>query len=153
MLSFQDCLDMADVTEGEIDAISKHNGIPPMVALELGHRLLQTAEGRRTLRDIITEDVVSAQARNHCDHCARFSRTLARFLENYPECDEAGMSPAIELEELAAIGEAQEREERESKRHSPNRVLQELKDAKVRSDCRACAKLSLRLIRAASSHD
>ena len=66
MLSFQDCLDLADVSESEIAAVLAHEHIPPIVALELGHYLLQTAEGREKLQGLIVDDVLAAQVRHHC---------------------------------------------------------------------------------------
>lgn len=153
MLSFQDCLDLAEVTESEIEAIVKHNHIPPIVALELGHRLLQTPKGRVKLRDIITKDVLAAQARHRCGDCEKFSRTLSRYLETYSECEETSTSSTVRLEELGAIGKAKDRQDNECIDPSSDATLQALKEAKATSDCCACARLSLRLIRAASNRD
>jgi hypothetical protein len=50
MLSLQDCLDMAEVTESEIAAIARHEHIPPIVALELGHHLLRLPGGQTSGR-------------------------------------------------------------------------------------------------------
>jgi hypothetical protein len=149
MLSFRDCLDMTEVTEGEIDAIVKHRHIPPIVALELGHQLLQTSEGREKLRDIITDDVHAAQVRHRCGECERFSLTLSRYLETYSRGDDSGATVSQRLAELAAIGVAEEREgEPEKMNASGQDALQALNEAKDRSDCCACARLSLELVHA-----
>lgn len=153
MLSFQDCLDLAEVNEGEIEAIVKHNRIPPIVALELGHRLLQTSEGRVKLRDIITNDVLAAQARHKCGDCEKFSLTLSRYLAAYSECEDTSTSSPARLEALRAIGDAKERQDNGSTDLSSDATLQALEEAKATSDCRACARLSLRLIRAANNID
>ena len=60
MLSLQDCLDMADLTDVELAAIARHEKIPPIVALELGHRLVQTEAGVEVLRQFIQDDIKSA---------------------------------------------------------------------------------------------
>ena len=41
MLTFQDCIDLAGVTEAEIEAIAKHERIPAMIALELADHMLR----------------------------------------------------------------------------------------------------------------
>ena len=43
MLTLQDCIELSELTEEEILAISEHEHIPEMVALELGNYLVHTA--------------------------------------------------------------------------------------------------------------
>jgi hypothetical protein len=85
MLNLRDCLDMADVTEKEIAAIARHEHIPLIVALELGHYLLGTPEGAKQVRQFIVDDIDDAQRRHNCHDCETFSRSLARYLENHPD--------------------------------------------------------------------
>ena len=47
MLTFEDCLALADLTEEEILAIAEHENLPETVALELGHHLIHTLAVRR----------------------------------------------------------------------------------------------------------
>ncbi len=147
MLSFQDCLDLADVTETEIAAILAHEGIPPIVALELGHYLLQTKEGREKLQSFIVDDVLAAQVRHSCGACEKFSRTLSQYLERCAGRDEGGMTVLPRSAELAAIGEAQRIvENAETAELSDHRTVEALQRAKDCDDCCACAKLSLELV-------
>ncbi len=36
MLSLQDCLDLTEISDGELAAIARHEKIPPIVALVVG---------------------------------------------------------------------------------------------------------------------
>ena len=151
MLSFRDCLDLAEVTEEEIEAIVKHDHIPPIVALELGHQLLQTPEGREKLRSILADDVRAAQIRHRCGECERFSLTLSRYLDSHPSDDDRDPGTALCLASLAAIGEAEKGEdELQSADPAERETRRALAEAKDRSDCCACAELSLTLVRVAA---
>ncbi len=147
MLSFRDCLDLAEVTESEIEAIVKDRHIPPIVALELGHQLLQTAEGRGKLRDIIADSVRNAQIRHRCAECETFSRTLSRYLDAHPVSRDDAAAASLDLAGLAAIGEAQTGEDSsEDADPAKRQACRELAQAKDNSDCCACAALSLALV-------
>ena len=149
MLSLRDCLDLADVTEDEIAAIVRHESLPPIVALELGHHLLGTPAGARKLRDFIAEDVTAAQGRHSCRECERFSWILAQYLERRSECREPDSPGLLRLLELAAVGQAKQMEKSmEGAGGAPPAALDEVQDAKRHQDCRACARLSLELVRA-----
>ena len=148
MLSLQDCLDMADLSDAELAAVARHEKIPPIVALELGHRLIQTAAGVETLRQFIHDDILSAQRRNRCRDCQEFSRTLADYNEKHPDDRGAPPHQADRLRELLAIGRSEEIEKvskgSASRRKFARRDVQEAKD---RHDCCACGRASLRLLR------
>nr|NIS43780.1 hypothetical protein [Desulfuromonadales bacterium] len=85
----QDCLDLSDLSDAELAAIARHEKIPPIVALELGHRLIQTPAGVETLRQFILDDIRGAQRQNRCGDCEAFSRTLAGYNEKYPDDQDA----------------------------------------------------------------
>ena len=42
MLSYEDCVELSDLTEEEIVAIAEHEHLPEMAALELGSYLVHT---------------------------------------------------------------------------------------------------------------
>jgi hypothetical protein len=44
MLTLQDCIELSELTKEEILAIARHEHIPEIAALELGHYLVQTPE-------------------------------------------------------------------------------------------------------------
>ena len=148
MLSLQDCLDLSDLSDAELAAIARHEKIPPIVALELGHRLIQTPAGVETLRQFILDDILSAQRLNRCGDCEAFSRTLAAYDEKHPDDREAPPSQAERLCELLAIGQG-ERAAKTTK-GSDGRLKatrRQLQDAKAHHDCCACGRLSLKLLR------
>ncbi len=149
MLTLRDCLDMADVTEDEIAAIVRHERIPPIVALELGHHLLGTSAGAKKLRDFIADNVAAAQSRHNCRECEKFSCTLAQYLEHHSECREPGSPGLPKLAELVAIGQAGQLEKSaEGTRDTHPAALDGIQDAKRHHDCCACTKLSLELLQA-----
>ncbi len=147
MLTFQDCLDMAALHEGEVEAIARHEGIPAIVALELGSQLLRSEEGKKKLRQFVVDDVLAAQARNHCPDCARFGRILGEFLAGHPDCKKASVALAQQMQELVAIGLAEQA--CASGRTWPADALEitsQIEEAKRQCDCRICTELSLRLL-------
>jgi hypothetical protein len=145
MLTFQDCLDLAAVTDGEVEAIARHERIPAMVALELGSQLLRSRQGEQSVRQFVVEGVLESQSRNDCRDCARFSRVLGDFVANHPECEDVGADVAVQLRELIAIGRAELASSGRSGSHEA--AIDQIDDAKGRGDCRVCAELSLRLMR------
>ncbi len=149
MLTLRDCLDLADVTEDEIAAVVRHEGIPPIVALELGHYLLGTSAGAKKLRDFIADDISAAQSRHNCRECEKFSWTLAQFLERHSESREPDSQEFPRLSELIAIGQAGQWEKSmEGACDAHPAALEGIQDAKRHHDCCACTKLSLELIKA-----
>jgi hypothetical protein len=154
MLNLQDCLDMADLSDAELVAVARHEKIPPIVALELGHQLIQSPAGVETLRQFIHDDILSAQRQNRCRDCEEFSRTLAVYNEKHP--DDRGTPPhqADRLRELLAIGQSEEIE-KASKGSASRRKFarRDLQEAKARHDCCACGRTSLRLLRLLGSGD
>ena len=147
-LTLQDCLDMSELSDAELLAIARHEKIPPIVALELGHRLIQTPEGVETLRQFILDDIMGAQRLSRCRDCEQFSRTLAEYNEQHPDRRKIPAYQAQLLRELLAIGageelgrEAHAFDERQAAAH------EEVEQAKERHDCRACGRLSLQLVR------
>lgn len=145
MLTFEDCLGLAALTDDEVDAIARHERIPAMVALELGFHLLRSQRGKEKARQFVVDDILEAQARNNCRDCARFGRVLGEFIASHPECREVGAGVAQQLRELIAIGQA---EQASAERPGSHRaIVGQIDDAKRRGDCRICAELSLRLMR------
>ena len=147
-LTMQDCLDMSGLSDDELLAIARHEKIPPIVALELGHRLIQTPKGVETLRQFILDDIMGAQRLNRCEDCEQFSRTLADYNEQHPDRRKISPEQAELLRELMAIGHAVEIGRiAEDPGEPQTAALHEVEEAKERHDCRACGRLSLALVR------
>jgi hypothetical protein len=79
MLTFEDCLAFAELTEEEVDAIAEHEHLPETVALELGAYLARSAEGQRRIELMIVEDIQVAQRRGDRLHAAKLKHVLRRF--------------------------------------------------------------------------
>jgi hypothetical protein len=83
MLSLQDCIALSDLTEDEIEAIGEHEHMPDMVALELGHYLVQTPEGEKRIKRIIVDDIQHARAHGDLQRVALLKLTLKHYVEHH----------------------------------------------------------------------
>jgi hypothetical protein len=147
MLTFQDCIDLAGVTEAEIEAIAKHERIPAMIALELADHMLYAPAGAVKLRDFIVENLRRAQGRNNCTNCAKLGRLLAGYLDTHPDCRECEIDRARQMAEMIAIGLVERILERgEEIPQDARAALGGIDDAKRCRDCAACGAYCLRLL-------
>jgi hypothetical protein len=85
MLTYEDCLALSGLTEAEIEAISEHEHIPQIVAVEYGRYLVELPDGTRRIRRIILDDIEVARAAGHDDHVARLRAVLAHFISTHPQ--------------------------------------------------------------------
>ena len=85
MLTFDDCLGMSELTEGEIDAIAEHEHIPEICALELGEFLCHRAGGLNKIRRFIIDDIEHAEERGNEKHAQELKAILHIFDSNHPE--------------------------------------------------------------------
>ena len=79
MLSLQECMDMSDLGEDEIELIVAHENVPQIVAAGIGNDLLRTSRGTHRLRQIILEALELAAASGNLDRERRLRVALARF--------------------------------------------------------------------------
>ena len=79
MLTFEDCLALADLTEDEILAIAEHENLPETAALELGHYLMHTPGGELRIRRMIIDDIEHACRCGNHRHSAELTTVLERF--------------------------------------------------------------------------
>ena len=83
MLTFEDCLDFADLTREEVDAIAEHEHLPEMVALELGRYLCQSPEGERRISRMIVDDIEEARAKGDLAAEAKLRFVLRHFVDTH----------------------------------------------------------------------
>lgn len=83
MLSYDDCVGLSDLTEGEIEAIAEHEHIPEMAALEMGNYLVHTAAGERRLKAIILDDLAVARSEGNTHHAAVLQAVLKHFIAQH----------------------------------------------------------------------
>jgi hypothetical protein len=75
---------MTDLTQAEVDAISEHEHLPAIIALELGNYLVHTAKGQPRIRKMIVDDIEAAEARGDAARSAELKLVLKNFCERYP---------------------------------------------------------------------
>lgn len=85
MLTYQDCVELSDLTEDEIDAIARHERLPEMAALEMGSYLVHTREGVPMIKRIILEDIEEARRHGHPDKALKLKLVLKHFVKTHPK--------------------------------------------------------------------
>jgi hypothetical protein len=83
MLTIEDCIGLSELTEEEILAISEHEHIPEMVALQLGNYLVQTASGEKRIKAMIVDDIEAARRSGDVRHLLALKLCLKHFLEHH----------------------------------------------------------------------
>ncbi|CDH47354.1 MAG: hypothetical protein IPL59_14605 [Candidatus Competibacteraceae bacterium] len=84
MLTYQDCVELSDLTEEEIEAIAQHEHLPEMAALELGSYMVHTEEGVPMIKRIILDDIDEARRRGHAEKALQLKLVLKHFVETHP---------------------------------------------------------------------
>lgn len=83
MLTYEDCVGLSELTEGEIEAIAEHEHIPEMAALEMGNYLVHTAAGERRLKAIIADDIAAARVSGDRQHAVVLRTVLKNFISQH----------------------------------------------------------------------
>jgi hypothetical protein len=84
MLSLQDCIDLSELSEAEIDAIAEHEHIPEIAATEMGNYLVQTPQGEMRLRAIIVDDIRAAEASGDRNRVLALKLVCRNYLQQHP---------------------------------------------------------------------
>jgi len=85
MLTYEDCLELAELTEEEVESIAQHEHIPEIVALEYGHYLIESPEGVPMLKRIILDDIEEQRRRGHPDKALHLRLVLRHFVHTHPK--------------------------------------------------------------------
>lgn len=85
MLTYQDCVELSDLTEDEIEAIAQHEHLPEMAALEMGSYLVHTDKGVPMIKRIILDDIEEARRRGHNEKALQLKLVLKHFVETHPQ--------------------------------------------------------------------
>ncbi len=85
MITLEDCIAFCGLTEEEVLAIAEHEHRPEIVACALAKYLLNQEHGPEKIRDMIVDDVRSAQAREDAKHVRTLLHVLHHFLKAHPE--------------------------------------------------------------------
>lgn len=84
MLTYEECRDMCELSQNEIDAIAEHEHIDSMMAMALGNYLV-THQGEQHIKKIILDDIAHARAKNDFKHVAVLNAVLVAFVKEHPK--------------------------------------------------------------------
>ena len=84
MLTYEECLAMSDLTEGEINAIAEHEHLDPMIAMALGQYLI-THHDEVKIKKIIMDDIKHAHRMGNYAHDRVLRSVLQHFIQTHPE--------------------------------------------------------------------
>jgi len=90
MLTWVDCLALADLTADEVRAIAEHEHISEMAAVEFGAFLCQDAAGVRHVKAMIRDDIAAATSRGDHVRAATLKLALQHFCKTHPDNPECG---------------------------------------------------------------
>lgn len=83
MLTIEDCIALAELTEEEVAAIAEHEHVPEIVAAELGNYLVHDPHGVPKIRRIIVDDIAHARERGDAAGAARLKLVLKHFVATH----------------------------------------------------------------------
>ena len=84
MLTFEDCVALAELSEEGIHAIAMHEHIPEICAAELGRYLLTQKDGVPRIKRMIADDIQAARAHGDTMQAATLKLALKHFVETHP---------------------------------------------------------------------
>ena len=84
MLTYDDCVELCDLSEEEIAAIAEHEHVPEIVAAEMGNYLVHTKEGVPKIRRFILDDIDAAQAHGNKARVETLQLVLKHFIATHP---------------------------------------------------------------------
>lgn len=85
MICLEDCIAMCGLSMAEVHAIAEHEHLPLVAATALAHYLMTQDAGPQRIRDMIIDDVRSAQSRGDRAHVQTLLHVLHHFLREHPE--------------------------------------------------------------------
>jgi hypothetical protein len=83
MLTWEDCVALCDLTEGEIQAIAEHEHIPLLAAVELGNYLVRLPHGPPRISRMIIDDIKTARECGDRPEELKLRAVLRHFVEQH----------------------------------------------------------------------
>lgn len=83
MLTYEECLDMCDITQDEVSAIAEHEHVDPIIALAIGQYLC-CHDGESKIKKIILDDIKHAEKMGNTEHAGVLKKVLAHFIATHP---------------------------------------------------------------------
>lgn len=87
MITYEDCLALAGLTEEEVAVVARHEKLPGMLAAELGSHLCTMPGGAAQVRRMILDDIEEARRAGDCAEAARLRMVLRHFCAAHPDPD------------------------------------------------------------------
>lgn len=84
MLTYEQCLEMSDLTADEIAAIAEHEHMDPMIAVALGHYLV-THDGEQRIQRFILDDIERARRCGDRQKQILLNGALRHSIEHHPQ--------------------------------------------------------------------
>ncbi|MFW1676893.1 hypothetical protein ACFVYJ_03815 [Pontibacter sp. JAM-7] len=78
MLTYKECLDLSDLTSGEVAAIAEHAHVDNMIAMAAGHDLLERRKDP-VIRRMILDDIARAECQGDVAHEADLRQVLQQY--------------------------------------------------------------------------
>ena len=88
MLTYQECLEMSELTLDEIAAIAEHEHLPEIVAAELGNYLVHCEDGVPRIKRIILDDIDAAIEHGQQQRALHLRLVLKHFIETHPQASD-----------------------------------------------------------------
>jgi hypothetical protein len=89
MISLEDCVGFCGLSEEEVLAIAEHEHLPEIAATALAQYLLSQQHGSDRVRDMIVDDIRSAQVARDKERVLTLLHVLHHFLKTHPEATPA----------------------------------------------------------------
>ena len=83
MLTYEECLEMSELSADEIAAIAEHEHMDPMIAVALGHYLI-THDGEQRIQRFIIDDIERAKRCGDREKQALLNSALQHFIATHP---------------------------------------------------------------------
>lgn len=83
MLTYEECLEMSDLSADEIAAIAEHEHMDPMIAVALGHYLV-THDGEQCIQRFILDDIERARRCGDQHKQELLAGALRHFIATHP---------------------------------------------------------------------
>jgi hypothetical protein len=85
VLTYDDVIELCELTDDEIHAIAEHEGMPEICAAEYGYYLCHTPDGIPRIKRFILDDIAAARTRGDMQAVLKLRAVLAHFARTHPE--------------------------------------------------------------------
>lgn len=84
ILSLDECIDFTDLHADTVAAVAEHEGLPPIIAAQMGAELLRTAGGVHRLHRMFRETLEFAARRGRLERARTIEQAYQRFVASHP---------------------------------------------------------------------